>query len=116
MFSYISDENPSAPAPREMSELETSLANLERDLSDVTTNYVALRKNQLELLELKHLLLKTEAFLSETPQLQLASSSGGGDAEDGENRSEFCMHIKKKFKMQKEFYVTFFKSTFAFRG
>ncbi len=102
-----------------MSELETSLANLERDLSDVTTNYVALRKNQLELLELKHLLLKTEAFLSETPQLQLASSSsggGGGDAEDGENRSEFCMHIKKKFKMQKEFYVTFFKSTFAFRG
>ena len=100
-----------------MSELETSLANLERDLSDVTTNYVALRKNQLELLELKHLLLKTEAFLSETPQLQLASSSsGGGDAEDGENRSEVCMHINKKFKMQKEFYVTFFKSTFAFRG
>ena len=70
-----------APAPREMSELETALSNLERDLSDVNTNYGALRKNQLELLELKSLLFKTETFLHENT-LQLADSSG-----DEEQRS-----------------------------
>ncbi len=84
-------ENPSAPAPREMSELEAALSNLERDLSDVTGNYVALRKNHLELLELKHLLLRTETFLSET-QLQIGGGgggAGGGDVEEGgESRSE----------------------------
>ena len=79
----ISVENPSAPAPREMSDLENSLSNLERDLSDVTTNYVALRKNQLELLELKNLLQKTETFLSEST-LQLAD---GRDTAD-ESRSK----------------------------
>ncbi len=78
-------ENPSAPAPREMTELEAGLANLERDLSDVTGNYVALRKNQLELLELKHLLLRTETFLSET-HLNIGSGAAG-DPEDGEARS-----------------------------
>ena len=78
------DENPAAPAPREMSELETSLSNLERDLSDVNTNYVALKKNELELKELKHLLLKTEQFLSES-SLQLADS-----AADEESRSKFA--------------------------
>ena len=76
------DANPMAPAPREMAELETALSNLERDLSDVTTNYVALRKNELELKELKNLLIKTEAFLSET-SLQLADSGT-----DEESRSK----------------------------
>ena len=71
-----------APAPREMSELETALSNLERDLSDVTGNYVALRKNHVELTELKHLLVKTETFLSET-SLQIRSSGT-----DEESRSE----------------------------
>jgi hypothetical protein len=61
-----------------MTELESSLSNLERDLSDVNTNYVALRKNQLELLELKNLLQKTETFLSETT-LQIAEA--GSDEE-----------------------------------
>ena len=39
-----------------MNELESQLSNLERDLSDVNTNYVALKKNHLELLELKNVL------------------------------------------------------------
>ena len=59
-----------------MTELETALSNLERDLSDVNTNYVALKKNQLELLELKNLLTKAELFLSETP---LQIEMGGED-------------------------------------
>ena len=75
--------NPSAPAPREMNELESQLSNLERDLSDVNTNYVALKKNHLELLELKNVLQKSETFFSET-NLQIAD--GGGNNE--ESRSE----------------------------
>lgn len=68
-----------------MTELETALNNLERDLSDVNTNYVALKKNQLELLEMKNLLTKTEIFLSETT-LQLAESDGAD-----ESRSKFMV-------------------------
>ncbi len=78
----------SAPAPREMSDLESALANLERDLSDVTNNHVALRRNRLELVELRHLLAKTELFLSES-HLPLSGGGAGGDAEDGETRSTY---------------------------
>ena len=80
------DSNPSAPAPREMNELESQLSNLERDLSDVNTNYVALKKNHLELLELKNVLQKSETFLSET-NLQIADGSGSNE----ESRSEYSM-------------------------
>ena len=69
-----------------MNELESQLSNLERDLSDVNTNYVALKKNHLELLELKNVLQKSETFFSET-NLQIAD--GGGSNE--ESRSEFAM-------------------------
>lgn len=65
-----------------MSEIETALNNLEEDLSNVTQNYARLKKNQLELLELKNLLMKTESFLSD------GSISIGGN--DDESRSKFC--------------------------
>ena len=86
------DANPSAPAPREMTELESQLSNLERDLSNVNTNYVALRKNHLELLELKNVLQKSETFLSET-NLQIAD--GGGSSE--ESRSECVSVFRTQF-------------------
>jgi len=64
--------------------MEVQISNLERDLTEVTTNYVALRKNESELTELKHLLLlKTEAFLAET-SFQIA----GDSADDQETRSK----------------------------
>ena len=69
-----------------MNELESQLSNLERDLSDVNTNYVALKKNHLELLELKNVLQKSETFLSET-NLQIADGSGNNE----ESRSEYSM-------------------------
>lgn len=68
-----------------MNELESQLSNLERDLSDVNTNYVALKKNHLELLELKNVLQKSETFLSET-NLQIAD--GGGSNEESRSESE----------------------------
>jgi len=54
-----------APAPREMVELETTLTTVENNLKEVNTNYVSLRKNHLELTEMKTMLNKTEMFLSE---------------------------------------------------
>ena len=54
-----------APPPREMVELESTLATVETNLREVNTNYVALRKNHLELTEMKTMLNKTEAFLAE---------------------------------------------------
>ena len=73
-------------------ELESQLSNLERDLSNVNTNYVALRKNHLELLELKNVLQKSETFLSET-NLQIAD--GGGSSE--ESRSECVSVFRTQF-------------------
>ena len=37
------EENISAPAPREMVELESNLTTVETNLKEVNTNYVALR-------------------------------------------------------------------------
>jgi len=54
-----------APAPREMVELEASLKTVEENLREVTTNFTALRRNHLELTELKNMLTKTDSFLSE---------------------------------------------------
>ena len=47
-----------APAPREMVELEANLNTIEENLRDVNTNFTALRKNHLELSELKNMLTK----------------------------------------------------------
>lgn len=66
VITEVSEDAITAPAPREMVELETNLTKNETDLREVNSNYVALRKNQLELRELKNMLNRTESFLSET--------------------------------------------------
>jgi len=58
--------NRAAPPPREMVELEANLNTIEENLREVNTNFTALRKNHLELSELKNMLTKTEAFLAES--------------------------------------------------
>jgi len=57
---------PTAPAPREMVELENNLTTVENNLKEVNGNYVALRKNHLELTEYKCMLKSADTFLSET--------------------------------------------------
>ncbi|KAM8972796.1 V-type proton ATPase 116 kDa subunit a 4 [Pelodytes ibericus] len=56
------EKPPQTPLPREMIDLETVLEKLEGDLQEVNTNQQALKKNLLELTELKHLLKKTQDF------------------------------------------------------
>ncbi|TRY71734.1 hypothetical protein TCAL_03410, partial [Tigriopus californicus] len=94
------DENPPAPAPREMTELETSLSHLEKDLSDVTTNYVALKKNQQDLLEMKNLLSKADAFLSES-SLQIADSAGDEETRNTDDAQLIDVRTDEGFSSMK---------------
>ena len=59
-------EEPRCPNPRAITDLEADLQTSERTLSDLTTNYNALRKSQMELTELKHVLRFANNFLTET--------------------------------------------------
>jgi len=59
-------ENPDAPQPREMIDLEATFEKLENEMKEVNTNAEALKKNFLELTELKHILRKTQLFFEES--------------------------------------------------
>ncbi|XP_031848175.1 V-type ATPase subunit a family protein Vha100-1 isoform X2 [Nomia melanderi] len=58
-------ENPEAPQPREMIDLEATFEKLENELREVNQNAEALKRNFLELTELKHILKKTQVFFDE---------------------------------------------------
>uniref|UniRef100_A0A8B9R4D4 V-type proton ATPase subunit a n=1 Tax=Astyanax mexicanus TaxID=7994 RepID=A0A8B9R4D4_ASTMX len=66
-------ENPEVPFPRDMIDLE----KLENELKEINTNQEALKKNFLELTELKHILRRTQQFFDEMedPNLLEESSS-----------------------------------------
>ncbi|NXU70875.1 VPP4 ATPase, partial [Oreotrochilus melanogaster] len=53
---------PETPLPREMTDMETVLKKLEADLLAANHNQQTLRQNVLALIELKHLLKKTQDF------------------------------------------------------
>ncbi|XP_059150243.1 V-type proton ATPase 116 kDa subunit a 1-like isoform X2 [Physella acuta] len=58
-------DNPDAPAPREMIDLEATFEKLENEMKEVNSNSEALKRNFLELTELKHILRKTQTFFDE---------------------------------------------------
>ncbi|CAG2107104.1 unnamed protein product, partial [Medioppia subpectinata] len=58
-------DNPEAPQPREMIDLEATFEKLENELKEVNTNAEALKKTYLELSELRHILKKTQQFFDE---------------------------------------------------
>ncbi|XP_070185306.1 V-type proton ATPase 116 kDa subunit a 1-like isoform X4 [Littorina saxatilis] len=55
-------ENPRAPAPKEMVDLEAKFEKIESELREVNTNNEALKKNFQELSELKEVMTKTQMF------------------------------------------------------
>ncbi|XP_014235198.1 V-type proton ATPase 116 kDa subunit a isoform X3 [Trichogramma pretiosum] len=67
-------ENPEAPQPREMIDLEATFEKLENELREVNQNAEALKRNFLELTELKHILRKTQVFFDEQEHAGLNSS------------------------------------------
>lgn len=62
---------PPAPQPKEMVDLEAALDKLDGELREVNGNYEQLNKNALELTELKHVLLNSQAFLDEVYSLEI---------------------------------------------
>jgi len=64
-------DNPEAPQPREMIDLEATYEKLENELKEVNTNAEALKKTYLELTELRHILQKTQQFFDEMQDTQL---------------------------------------------
>ncbi|VDP07354.1 unnamed protein product [Soboliphyme baturini] len=61
-------ENPDAPQPREMIDLEATFEKLDNELREVNTNEEMLKRNFLELTELKHILRKAQTFFEEAPE------------------------------------------------
>lgn len=58
-------DNPEAPAPREMSDLESTFERMEKEMKDLNNNTETLKRNFLDLTELKHILRKTHTFFEE---------------------------------------------------
>jgi len=69
-------EPPEAPQPREMIDLEATFEKLENELREVNQNAEALKKNFLELTELKHILRKTQQFFDEQESLEQGGQVG----------------------------------------
>ena len=67
-------DNPDAPQPREMIELESTFEKLENELKDVNKNADALKKTYTELLELKQILNKTKYFFDDIEERQRRDS------------------------------------------
>ncbi|XP_059177285.1 V-type proton ATPase 116 kDa subunit a1-like isoform X2 [Physella acuta] len=57
-------ENPKAPAPKEMNDLEVEFEKIDSELRQVTTNNEALKQNYLELTELREVLFKTQSYFA----------------------------------------------------
>ncbi|XP_034046242.1 V-type proton ATPase 116 kDa subunit a isoform X2 [Thalassophryne amazonica] len=68
-------ENPEVPFPRDMIDLEATFEKLENELKEINTNQEALKKNFLELTELKHILRRTQQFFEEMEDPSLEESS-----------------------------------------
>ncbi|PWA17685.1 hypothetical protein CCH79_00008261, partial [Gambusia affinis] len=68
-------ENPEVPFPRDMIDLEATFEKLENELKEINTNQEALKKNFLELTELKHILHRTQQFFNEMEDPSLLEES-----------------------------------------
>ncbi|XP_014235197.1 V-type proton ATPase 116 kDa subunit a isoform X2 [Trichogramma pretiosum] len=75
-------ENPEAPQPREMIDLEATFEKLENELREVNQNAEALKRNFLELTELKHILRKTQVFFDEAEHGSVVSQMADPSREE----------------------------------
>jgi len=71
-------DSPEAPQPREMIDMEATFEKLEHELQEVNQNAEALKKNFLELTELKHILRKTQHFFEEQDSMDPSGAGAGG--------------------------------------
>lgn len=59
------DDIPRAPNPREIIDLEAHLEKTENEMMELSQNAINLKTNYLELVELRHVLEKTQGFFYE---------------------------------------------------
>lgn len=62
---FDAGDNPEAPLPKEIIDLEATLEKFETELREVIVNDDALKNSYLELTEMKYVLMKTQAFFDE---------------------------------------------------
>ncbi|CAO1419941.1 unnamed protein product [Diamesa serratosioi] len=67
----VSNDVPRAPNPREIIDLEAHLEKTENEILELSQNAVNLKSNYLELLELRHVLEKTQAFFYEEEAISM---------------------------------------------
>ena len=80
-------EDPPAPNPRIITDLESDLQQAEKTLSDLTTNYNALKKSQMELAELKQILKFANHFLKDETQ------NGSANVQDQDHFSSMKFNV-----------------------
>ncbi|XP_066935282.1 V-type proton ATPase 116 kDa subunit a 1-like [Clytia hemisphaerica] len=73
-------ENPEAPHPNEMMELEDKLEQLEKEMKESNINYEQLQKTFMELNELKCILRKTQSFFEEAEHQLFHDPVTGSDS------------------------------------
>uniref|UniRef100_A0A7N9AZS5 V-type proton ATPase subunit a n=1 Tax=Mastacembelus armatus TaxID=205130 RepID=A0A7N9AZS5_9TELE len=84
-------ENPEVPFPRDMIDLEATFEKLENELKEINTNQEALKKNFLELTELKHILRRTQQFFDEVKVLSEPTFTNAFPASNNSNSNNFSM-------------------------
>ena len=77
-YNRFPGDSPEAPQPREMIDMEATFEKLEHELQEVNQNAEALKKNFLELTELKHILRKTQHFFEEQDSMDPSGAGAGG--------------------------------------
>ena len=85
ILNYVSVEEPRAPNPRVIADLETELQQSEKTLSELTHNYIALKKSKMELEELRSVLHFADNFLKDTVEIGRESA----DLEFGASSMKF---------------------------
>ena len=54
--------------------LQATFEKLENEMKEINSNAEALKRNFLDLTELKHILRKTQSFFEEVPRISLVTS------------------------------------------
>jgi len=95
---FDNGDNPLAPAPREMIDLEVKFEKLENDMKEINTNQGTLKRNFLELTEMKQILLKAQIFFDE-------AKTFGDDQGDVEGGSEYTRLVEDTSRYTKVGFV-----------
>ncbi|KAA0202473.1 hypothetical protein HAZT_HAZT002214, partial [Hyalella azteca] len=81
-------DNPEAPQPKEMVNLEATFEKLENELREVNSNAEALDRNFLELTELKHVLESAKIFLTHESDPTASLSQSLIATDEGKNEPQ----------------------------